>query len=53
MGRDRGTSTGQWAINITRVPLARYYVLVPKKKFGPNGRNVCRQYKSSTLRFGG
>lgn len=53
MGRDRANATGQWEINIANVPSARYYALIPKKKFGPNGRNLCRKYKSSTLSFGG
>ena len=52
VGRDRANATGQWEINLANVPTARYYALIPKKKFGPGGRNVCRQYKSSTLTFG-
>ncbi len=51
IGTDRANATGQWAIDIN-VPVARYYALIPKKKFGPNGRNVCRKFKSSTLTFG-
>lgn len=51
VGRDRASSTGQWEIELN-VPAAEYYALVPRKKFGPGGRNVCRRYKSSTLAFG-
>jgi hypothetical protein len=50
IGRDRASSTGQWIVEKT-VPSGRYYALIPKKRFGPNGRNNCRRYKSTTLRF--
>lgn len=53
VGRDRATSTGQWAINLENVRLARYYAKVPRKRFGPGQRHTCRAYKSSTLKFGG
>ncbi len=53
IGRDRAGSTGQWEIERGTFVLARYYALIPRKKFGPQGRHTCRQYKSSTLRFGG
>jgi len=51
IGRDRANRTGQWAIE-REVPRARYYALVPRKRFGPRGRHVCRAYRSSVLTFG-
>jgi hypothetical protein len=51
IGRDRATSTGLWTIE-RDVPRARYYALVPRKRFGFRGRHICRRYKSSTLLFG-
>ena len=53
VGKARASSTGQWTVEVNRrVPLAKYFALVPRKKFGPRGRNVCRGYKSSALTFG-
>lgn len=52
IGRAFASGTGQWKVEMGSVPVGRYYVLVPRRKFGPNGRHVCRRYKSSTLTFG-
>ncbi len=53
IGRDRTSTTGQWNIDVKRgVPTARYYAKVSRKRFGPQGRHVCRAYRSSALRFG-
>jgi hypothetical protein len=51
IGRDRGSPTGQWIIE-KNIPNARYYALIPKKRVGPGGRDTCRRYKTTTLRFG-
>lgn len=50
--RTRASSTGQWTIEMNRVPTARYFVHVPRKRFGPRGRHICRPTRSSVLRFG-
>lgn len=48
IGRDRGTSTGQWIVERRNMRRGRYYVKVPRKKFGAR-RHVCRAYKSSVI----
>lgn len=52
IGRTKASRTGQWTIEKRRVPTARYFALLPRKKFGPRGRHVCRAYRTSVLRFG-
>lgn len=49
IGRDRASSTGQWIVERRRMPRGRYYVKVPRIKFGAGRRNVCRAYKSSLI----
>src|SRR5690606_20251290 len=51
IGRARGNRTGQWVLE-KEVPRGRYFAKVPRKKFGPRGRHLCRPYRSSTLPFG-
>ena len=51
IGRDRASGTGQWKVE-RDVPTARYYAKVPRLKFGPGRRHVCRAYKTSTMRVG-
>ena len=51
IGRDRAGPTGQWEVE-REVRPARYYALVPKIRFGPNGRHSCRAYRSTVLSFG-
>lgn len=52
IGRARASTTGQWTIEVNRsVPTARYFALVPRKKFGAKGRHTCRAYRSSALTF--
>lgn len=50
IARARTSGTGQWTIELKRVPTARYFVKVMAKRL--NRRNRCLAYKSSTLRFG-
>ena len=50
--RTRASLTGQWTIRMARVPTARYFALVPRKRFGPGGRHLCRAYRTTILRFG-